>query len=519
MTIICSNTARGAASEPKDGWVQLKSKKSPSVAQKADSVGEILKDGKLVGLPWKSVTGKKETSGVMWLNLASRVAEEADVARKQPSGSWADIVRGATEKPSETELPELESTNPATSAHKSWVEMMDEEEDETTTTTETPVTTTATEITTITTTTETPVTTTVTEITTTTTTTTETPVITTTTTIRPITPVTRATADWATIGARLRAIRRQQVEGDVLNQHYALISAVSPGDQIETPLGRLFVLGNEPLNQLHRLSPRIAWKVQLHMTEQLIMKVGDIHTDKHLVNEYTVLKLLEGRGIAPEAKFLSPNRSKYTRSPRYLITEQTGTPLNSFCAFNQPTPRQLAIIFLDALNLIERMHAAGIVHGNLNEFNLHVLPSGRLSLSDFELAKFLPETISSTRGYYADETAQSMREFQSPWELNGSNYSRRDDLFRWIEMFARLLFGFEYIRFLQSCPSGMSRFKFKEPFFMFESASWYVIPFQYRALAKRELGWALDYIRNLRIRDQPDYFFLTQRMEALLGYF
>jgi hypothetical protein len=514
LSILCSDTSNSAAPQPKDGWVQIMSKKPASVAQKADdaAVGKILKDGNLVGLPWKSVTGKKETSGVMWLNLARGEAEEADIPRKQPSGSWADIVRGPTEKPSETVVPVLESSNPATRVHR----LMAEEEDETTTTTESPVTTSTTEITT-TTTTESPVTTTTTE-TTTSTTTTE---IRTTSVSQPR-DISSATVR-ATMLARLAVIRRDQIQGDVLNQRYALISAVFPGNQIETPLGRLLVLGTEPLNQLHRLTPRLAWKVQLDImtaSPPLIMKVGDISTDMNLVNEYTVLKLLEGTGIAPVARFLSPPRSKYTRSPRYLITEETGTPLHSFCAFNQPSPRQLVIIFLDALDLIERMHTVGVVHGNLNEFNLHVFPSGKLALSDFELASFLIETGRNPRSYYTDRVPQNnMVEFQSPWELNGGDYSRRDDLFRWIEMFARLLFGFEYIRFLQLCPLGMTKFKFKEPFFTFESASWLVLPFHTRGLAKRELGWALEYIRNLRFLDQPDYGFLTQRMETLLGFF
>ena len=528
LSILCSDTANSAAPLPKDGWVQIMSKKPASVAQKADAVGEILKDGNLVGLPWKSVTGKKETSGVMWVNLARGEAEKADVPRKQPSGSWADIVRGPTEKPRETVVPVLESSNPAARTHRLWSEIMAEEEDETNTTTESPVTTTTTEITTesplTTTTTETTTTTTTTEMTTTTTT--ESPV-TTTTTEMTTTSISQAryissATGWARMGARLEAIRRDQIQGDALNQHYALISALSPGNQIETPLGRLLVLGSEPLNQLHRLTPRLAWKVHLDKTTSppLIMKVGDIYTDMNLVNEYTVLKLLEGTGIAPAALFLSPDQSKYTRSPRYLITEQPGTPLHSFCAFNQPSPRQLVIIFLDALNLIQRMHTAGIVHGNLNEFNLHVFPSGKLSLSDFELASFLTETGRSPRRYYTDHIPQhNMREFQSPWELNGNDYTRRDDLFRWIEMFARLLFGFEYIRYLQMCPSGMTRFKFKEPFFTFESASWLVLPPHSRGLAKRELGWALEYIRDLRFMDQPDYGFLTQRMETLLGLF
>jgi serine/threonine protein kinase len=175
---------------------------------------------------------------------------------------------------------------------------------------------------------------------------------------------------------------------------------------------------------------------------------------------------------------------------------------------------------LEVVNLIERMHSIGVVHGDLNEFKVRIQANGELCLIDFESAVFIPETDRTARSSFP----QSSAEYLSPWEIQGFPYARRDDLFRWVEMLARLLYGEPFSNYQRTesfaTIDGLLRFKLANMYFNMKGGRrrniWSVLTNEGKHLAKGALNTVLAYVRTLGQETLPDYGFIYQKIESVI---
>ena len=133
-----------------------------------------------------------------------------------------------------------------------------------------------------------------------------------------------------------------------------------------------------------------------------------------------------------------------------LVMENAGRQsLKSFRG--QPLGKELvSAIGTAAINLLEKVHARGLVHGDVHQGNFVLNPSNpadSLRILDFGNAR---PYIDQITGFHVPQTGADPHNTQNPvymsvFELEGSAVSRRDDLFRLAELVIFLVSGNDYI--------------------------------------------------------------------------
>ena len=327
---------------------------------------------------------------------------------------------------------------------------------------------------------------------------------------------------WDESYAKVSDIISAQNIRDATTKHFALVTPFIPGHIKITPLGPLYVLSVEIVDQMRSLNQGIV-KGTVGGTLYTI-KVGDIYSDAKLLTDYIMLQLLENTDIAPKPLYLSSSVSLYSVAPRYLILEDYGPSISYMHQFMNVSPGQTLRLGLEVLNHLERMHGIGVVHGDLNEQNIRLRYSGGCWLTDFDFSALIADTSRKPRVNFP----VAHPEYLSPWEIDGFPYSRRDDLFRWIETVARLLYG-ETFKETQWNHSGGQMYgikRFKQAFMYFDLngrrddndySIWSIVSRESRRRIRGRLNTVLEYVRGLGQDDNPDYSFITRKIQMVVG--
>jgi len=197
--------------------------------------------------------------------------------------------------------------------------------------------------------------------------------------------------------------------------------------------------------------------------------------------------------------------------------------------FTRPVYDPVLIISLcrEVFWLIAELHSYGIAHGSITGWTI-VFNGPRLILTEFEFATMYTRTAQPIPA-----TVQRLRDAVNPFdatafELTRQRPCRRDDLYRWVEIMARLFFGKQFDQVMQTNASGRHRqdglyaFKLKHKHFILNGLPG-LEPWKTRCspeqvkLIKAALGRILDYIRSLQVNDNPDYEGLDDELLIVLN--
>ena len=197
-----------------------------------------------------------------------------------------------------------------------------------------------------------------------------------------------------------------------------------------------------------------------------LVRDGDMKNS--LVREYAIGASLGDIGIAPEHLWLSGVarwNSEYTRKfmpivvsdpnqgdwmklcesnkadVRFMIIEKVGLTVGKFIHDHRDMPKLSFLhtvlrLGLESVNLMEKLHRTGIVHGDIHAGNVAFRndESWDLVFVDFRQSASMYEDA-NLRKTLADANLV----FLSKWELEGELYGYRDDAFRLFEMICEML--------------------------------------------------------------------------------
>jgi hypothetical protein len=248
--------------------------------------------------------------------------------------------------------------------------------------------------------------------------------------------------------------------------------------------------------------------------ELVTFRTSDLNGDPRLRCEYVILRILERYKIAPKPLFVSPGVRGYAFFARYLVTEATGYSLAAIYA--QTDTGSLIELFISILGDLETIHSLGICHGDLSEFAIKYNQDGtRMILTGFDFATFL---ASNKIKLYPQDY---MTPFKSPHELAGNvPYKRRDDMWRWIEMIARIVEGHEYMQRMADATNGYeteSLIAHKGSARMFRHSQRFAhCRKSTRNRMIRNLNAVHRLIRSLNLDDEPQYALYRELLMAIL---
>ena len=123
-------------------------------------------------------------------------------------------------------------------------------------------------------------------------------------------------------------------------------------------------------------------------------------------------------------------------------------------------------IGLKSLNLVKRLHARGIVHGDIHPGNILFKTDKNLAATDWRtddlvlidlgLASFFPDEVDHSE-FAPHARARSNPFVLSHWELDSQRPGRRDDVFRLFEMLAVFLSEWRIDKGIQYRIAGLQR--------------------------------------------------------------
>ena len=140
---------------------------------------------------------------------------------------------------------------------------------------------------------------------------------------------------------------------------------------------------------------------------------------------------------------------------RYLVQERAGLSVGKYLkAINEGDEfggsaayfTSVLRVTIKLMRMLQQLHSLGILHGDIHEDNVvlshpvaDALTANRedLLLIDFEFAEFFPASNGSD--IYMSQRALLNVDFLSPWHLMNQRLGPRDDVYRTVEMAARLL--------------------------------------------------------------------------------
>ena len=125
---------------------------------------------------------------------------------------------------------------------------------------------------------------------------------------------------------------------------------------------------------------------------------------------------------------------------RYMIVERVVSCLGERTRAPVP-PAEAVRIGIEVIQLLQRLHAAGVVHGDLHAGNIcrrRAAPNP-LTLIDFGFASFVAAETDDFRPGAGNLTW--VHRSLTPWQLEGHRFVRRDDVYKAVYMVARLIGG------------------------------------------------------------------------------
>ena len=198
-------------------------------------------------------------------------------------------------------------------------------------------------------------------------------------------------------------------------------------------------------------------------------------------------------------------------SVRFLLVERASHSLNTLLLkdeFQRGVGLGKAIkMTLELLALLEDLHAKDIVHGDIHPGNVVVDSSGAIKLIDFGMAFFnsdmtgKPEIIRKPHSY--------SHVLYSHYNILGSRFGFRDDLFKTLHVLATLMMGLDFMSHCASLDKLGLLFKFKaeEKYFATPSRDPVMenafLPPEARAQVSAHLNGAMEIARNQPFVDKP----------------
>ena len=229
-------------------------------------------------------------------------------------------------------------------------------------------------------------------------------------------------------------------------------------------LGEIVYRGVESIIFESENLPHLLVKYQANCDE-----LGDVHP---LIYDYWLMKEAFQVGLAPEPIFLSPatllidddslqkisfsmdrdmfeNCVQERGTVRYMVMRKSaGIDLNSLRGYFKDgiMPMRVASeILVHVIHALARMHDnLGIVHGDIHPGNILVesdAESVRIVFVDFGRASRDRRDCTNER---INEVGAWFHPLCSPWQIDGRTWSRRDDVYKAVHMFASLINPFEY---------------------------------------------------------------------------
>ena len=130
---------------------------------------------------------------------------------------------------------------------------------------------------------------------------------------------------------------------------------------------------------------------------------------------------------------------------RFMVMERVGQCLHEVSV---PPPssngsslstHRAVIIGVEMVELLEKLHGAGIVHGDIHGGNVCYSRAAvpRLVLIDFGLGKFTESETNAVR----IPRLSYLHPALTPWQLEGSSRARRDDVYKALHLVAELIVG------------------------------------------------------------------------------
>jgi hypothetical protein len=198
-------------------------------------------------------------------------------------------------------------------------------------------------------------------------------------------------------------------------------------------------------------------------------------------------------------------------SVRFLLVERARHSLNALLLqdeFRRGVGLGKAIkMTLELLALLEDLHAKDIVHGDIHPGNVVVDSSGAIKLIDFGMAFFnsdmmgKPEIIQKPHSY--------SHVLYSHYNILGSRFGFRDDLFKALHVLATLMMGVDFMAHCASLDKLGLLFKFKaeENYFAIPGrdpvTETVLLSPESRALVRGHLNAAMEMARNQPFVDKP----------------
>ena len=309
-----------------------------------------------------------------------------------------------------------------------------------------------------------------------------------------------------------------------------LSSIIDVGTVQETLLGPILLTKALPESD-HRRDPRSEFEGENMGTHEAVyVKLGNLNTDFRLKNEYVILQYIESLGIAPKPLYLSSAVSGFRFQARFLITEKIGP--SAYYGRDSMSMDQKFSAWLQVLDSLEIIHRTGLVHGDLSELTIRYdSDKDKAFITDFEYAAFYPESMHCLPQSVLINVGGALKTpdaLMTPWEMQGgAPYSRRDDIFRWIESLARVLLGEHYTKWMAKTTQYRSdkviHFKMHHALFMSNTKHTAQIWKTECDMSQldRQFAKMLSHIRALRLNDKPNYSLLRKSLthvQVLLRY-
>ncbi len=182
-----------------------------------------------------------------------------------------------------------------------------------------------------------------------------------------------------------------------------------------------------------------------------VLRISQMFTDVTLtslfVSEPLRMPSLTG-GKIDTTTACNVNKRELIPLVRYTIMERAVMTLETYLStlVLQWVPlRQAAIITLQVLRLLQKLHSIGVVHGNLHLKNIVVRNTvpRTLALQNFESAIFdSSQPVNNAQSL--DSISPLCSAYASHWELN-ERPGYRDDIFRALQVMAVLIHGSGYV--------------------------------------------------------------------------
>lgn len=244
--------------------------------------------------------------------------------------------------------------------------------------------------------------------------------------------------------------------------------------------------------------------------------------------EFEVLRRTAGfRELFPQVYYLSGSGLLSTGDGvfnlRYLVMELLGSSLWTLMkrsGYRLPL-KTVATVGIQALEILKKLHSLGIIHGDIHLENIlfkydHSEDidgntfSDKIVFGDYGKANMYRDPSSGQLKPVEFMPLRSGKNmlFLSPFELAGSSYSRREDIFRLVESLARMVDERRYQEFMKTYQTDKDGLRNAKQSLSLSD----VIPGIHPVLSE-----LYSHARSMGFDDEPHYDEMQRKLKDMLG--